>query len=53
MSMRQDSLFASSLQEPLANRMRPLTLDEYVGQRHLLAKGRILRQLDRNDLVPR
>lgn len=52
MSMRQDSLFASSLQEPLANRMRPLTLDEYVGQRHLLAKGRILRQLIGNDLVP-
>ena len=52
MSMRQDSLFASSLQEPLANRMRPLTLDEYVGQRHLLAKGRILRQLIENDLVP-
>ncbi|HIY91180.1 MAG: replication-associated recombination protein A [Merdibacter sp.] len=50
--MRQDSLFASSLQEPLANRMRPLTLDEYVGQRHLLAKGRILRQLIENDLVP-
>ncbi len=52
MSMRQDSLFASSLQEPLANRMRPLKLDEYVGQRHLLAKGRILRQLIENDLVP-
>ena len=52
MSLRQDSLFASSLQEPLANRMRPLTLDEYVGQRHLLAKGRILRQLIENDLVP-
>lgn len=52
MSMRQDSLFASSLQEPLANRMRPLTLDEYVGQRHLLVKGRILRQLIENDLVP-
>ena len=52
MSMRQDSLFASSLQEPLANRMRPLKLDEYVGQRHLLAKGQILRQLIENDLVP-
>ena len=52
MSMRQDSLFASSLQEPLANRMRPLTLDEYVGQRHLLAKGRVLRQVIENDLVP-
>ena len=52
MSMKQDSLFSSSLQEPLANRMRPLTLDEVVGQQHLLAAGKILRQLIENDLVP-
>ena len=50
--MKQDSLFSSSLQEPLANRMRPLTLDEVVGQQHLLAAGKILRQLIENDLVP-
>lgn len=30
---------------PLAERMRPLTLDEYVGQQHLLGEGKILRQL--------
>jgi putative ATPase len=29
---------------PLAERMRPATLDEYVGQQHLLAKGRLLRR---------
>ncbi|MGH7830196.1 MAG: replication-associated recombination protein A [Candidatus Binatia bacterium] len=28
---------------PLAERMRPLTLDEFVGQEHLLAPGRLLR----------
>ncbi len=27
---------------PLADRMRPLTLDEFVGQKHLVGKGKIL-----------
>lgn len=30
---------------PLAERMRPLTLDEFVGQGHLLAPGRLLREM--------
>jgi len=30
---------------PLAERMRPLTLDEFVGQRHLLGPGRLLREM--------
>lgn len=30
--------------EPLAARMRPRTLDEYWGQSHILAKGRLLRR---------
>jgi len=30
---------------PLAERMRPRTLDEYVGQRHVLDPGRLLRQM--------
>ena len=29
---------------PLAERMRPRTLEEYVGQRHLVGQGRILEQ---------
>jgi putative ATPase len=29
--------------QPLASRMRPATLDEFVGQRHLLAQGKPLR----------
>ncbi|MDP6465904.1 MAG: AAA family ATPase, partial [SAR324 cluster bacterium] len=35
-----------SIQEgaPLADRMRPRTLDEFVGQNHLLAPGRLLRR---------
>ena len=47
--MEQGALFASNLNEPLANRMRPTSLDGYVG---LVGKGKILRQLIENDLVP-
>ena len=36
---------------PLADRMRPQTLDEFVGQQHLLAPGKPLRtQLERDEL---
>jgi putative ATPase len=38
------SLFAPSLPQPLAARMRPRTLDEIVGQKHLLAPGKPLRE---------
>jgi putative ATPase len=35
---------------PLADRMRPRTLDEYVGQEHLIGPGKPLRaQIDRDD----
>jgi putative ATPase len=30
---------------PLAERMRPATLEEFVGQEHLLGRGRLLRQM--------
>ncbi len=39
--MKQSSLFDSA--EPLASRMRPRTLDEVVGQAHLIGPGRVLR----------
>ena len=41
---RSPSLFASKVPEPLAARMRPQSLDEYIGQQHLLAPGMPLRQ---------
>ncbi len=34
---------------PLADRMRPRTLDEFVGQKHLVGKGKILREIIEND----
>ena len=36
---------------PLAARMRPTTLDEYVGQEHLLAPGKALRELIEKDEI--
>ena len=37
--------------EPLAARMRPRSLDEYVGQEHILGPGRILRRAIESDRV--
>jgi putative ATPase len=34
----------SAKDQPLAVRMRPLTLDEFVGQEHILGKGKLLRR---------
>src|ERR1700677_1886679 len=50
-----DDLFEAALRErlaeraPLAARMRPRTLDEIVGQRHLLGPGAPLRALIETD----
>ncbi|MBY0489755.1 MAG: replication-associated recombination protein A [Gemmatimonadaceae bacterium] len=38
------SLFSSRVPEPLAARLRPRTLEEYLGQKHLLAPGMPLRE---------
>jgi putative ATPase len=38
--------------EPLAARMRPRTLDEILGQEHLLAPGRVLRRSIEEDRIP-
>ena len=41
--MKQESLFEEKNDtRPLADRMRPETLDEYVGQKQLVDKGNIL-----------
>ena len=42
---------ASDRTRPLADRMRPRTLDEFVGQEHLIAPGKPLRaQIERDDI---
>lgn len=49
--MEEDSLFAAPSEEPLAARLRPRTLDEFVGQKHLLGPGKILRNLIEEDRI--
>ena len=49
--MEQSSLFDSPKSEPLASRMRPVNLDEFVGQQHLLGDGKILRKMIESDNV--
>ena len=48
----QMSLFDDREQmSPLASRLRPETLDEYVGQEHLVGPGKLLRQLIERDQI--
>lgn len=39
-------------ERPLAERMRPRTLDEYVGQRHLVGRGAPLRRIVEREALP-
>lgn len=52
--MIQQTLFGETdTGRPLASRMRPRTLEEFAGQRHLLGEGKVLRQLIDGDRVDR
>ena len=51
--MEQQTLFSQPLlTQPLASRMRPRTLEEFCGQEHLLAPGKVLRRMIDADAVP-
>ncbi|MBQ3577322.1 MAG: replication-associated recombination protein A [Firmicutes bacterium] len=47
----QVNMFEGAVPQPLAARLRPSTIDEVVGQQHLLGKGRILRRIIEQDAV--
>ena len=49
--MEQKSLFEDNKNQPLASRLRPRDLDEFVGQQHLVGEGKILRRLIENDNI--
>ena len=49
--MEQTTLFERKVPQPLAARLRPTTLDEYVGQTHLLGPGKVLRRLIETDQI--
>ncbi len=43
---------APNAMTPLADRMRPQNLEDYIGQQHLLGDGKILRQMLEKDMIP-
>lgn len=55
---KQPNLFEKRAKElfereaPLADRMRPRTIEEFVGQDHLLGEGKVLRQAIQSDQLP-
>ena len=49
--MEQSSLFEEMDERPLAERLRPKNLGEFVGQKHLLGEGKVLRRLIESDRV--
>ena len=49
--MEQMSLFQNNIYKPIAERLRPKDLDEYIGQSHLLGKGKPLRNLIESDNI--
>ncbi len=51
--MEQMSLFSQevNMNAPLASRLRPQTLDDYIGQEHLIGKGKVLRQMIDKDII--
>src|SRR5574344_2045039 len=40
------------MNQPLAERMRPRTLDDYVGQKHLVGQGAVLRKMIESGNIP-
>ena len=49
--MQQSTLFDTDISEPLAYRMRPRNLDEFVGQEHLIGENKLLRRIIESDNV--
>ena len=40
------------MSKPLADRVRPSSLEEVVGQEHLLAQGKVLRKIIESEQIP-
>ena len=49
--MDQKSLFENEENQPLASRLRPQNIEEFVGQKHLLGEGKVLRKLIDEDKI--
>ncbi len=49
--MEQTNMFTVEVPQPLAARMRPASLEEFAGQKHLLGEGKMLRRLIESDSI--
>lgn len=49
--MQQQTIFDNPAAQPLAARLRPTCLEDYVGQQHLLGEGKVLRRLIEADQI--
>lgn len=49
--MQEETLFTNEEVQPLAARLRPQSLQEFVGQTHLLGPGKVLRRLIESDNI--
>ena len=47
----QNTFFTTEQTQPLASRLRPHNLDEFVGQEHLVGEGKVLRKLIESDSI--
>lgn len=50
--MQAQLSFLKNANEPLAERLRPKTLEDFVGQKQLLGEGMVLRRLIESDQIP-
>lgn len=46
-----ENLFQNDIQHPLAERLRPTTLDDFAGQEHILGKDKLLRRIIESDRI--
>ena len=49
--MEQYTFFDNQIEKPLAERMRPQSLQEYIGQEHIIGKGKIIRWMIEKDKI--
>jgi len=49
---RDSDVTKTKYNSPLADRMRPQSLDEFLGQEEVVGKGKLLRQAIESDIIP-
>ncbi|MCH5163362.1 MAG: replication-associated recombination protein A [Clostridiales bacterium] len=51
MKFEQKTLLENEMSQPLAARLRPRSLEEFCGQKHLIGEGKVLRRIIESDKV--